>query len=113
MRLTKNLLNKFVRINFVNSKNELISSIDAPAGATLLEAALKAKVEVEGACGGQCACATCHMILPEKIYNGLKSPKNDELDMLDLAMNIEPYSRLGCQVKINEEMDEQAIKLPF
>ena len=99
-------------LHFVNSAGSRLASIDAPAGATLLEAAQKAKLDVEGACGGQCACATCHMILPRNIYDQLPSPRDDELDMLDLAAELQSTSRLGCQVQVAEFMEDAEFKLP-
>jgi ferredoxin len=101
-----------VSLHFVNSKGRHLASIDAPVGATLLEVAQKAKLDVEGACGGQCACATCHMILPREIFDKLPSARDDELDMLDLAAEVENASRLGCQVKVVDFMENAEIRLP-
>ena len=103
---------RLIRINFVRSSGELIKRVDVTHGATLLHAATKNDIDVEGACGGQCACATCHMILPPKVYNSLPKPNNDEADMLDLAADVTSYSRLGCQVKLTDEFDGTDVKLP-
>jgi ferredoxin len=101
-----------VKINFTKSTGELIRTADMPVGSTLLQAAHKFNLDVEGACGGECACATCHMILPGELYRSIPGPKTDEADMIDLAADSTQYSRLGCQVKISEEMEGFSISLP-
>ena len=103
---------RLVRVNFVRSSGELIKSVEVPKSATLLEAAMKNDIDVEGACGGQCACATCHMILPRKYYDMLPKPQTDEADMLDLAAEVTSYSRLGCQVKVTDDLDGMDVQLP-
>ncbi len=57
-----------VKINFTKQSGEIIRTAEMPVGSTLLQAAHKFNLDVEGACGGECACATCHMILPENLY---------------------------------------------
>ncbi len=99
-----------MQLHFVSSKGSRLASINAPVGVSLLEVAQKAKLDVEGACGGQCACATCHMILPPNVRT--PSAKDDELDMLDLAAEVESTSRLGCQVRVTELMENAEIRLP-
>ncbi|KAF4668103.1 hypothetical protein FOL47_003167 [Perkinsus chesapeaki] len=59
-----------------------------------------------------CACATCHMILPEDVFSKLPEPDEEELDMLDLAVDVSDTSRLGCQVTVVPEMDNMVIRLP-
>lgn len=67
----------------------------------------------KGACGGSCACSTCHVIVedPEK-YDAMPEPSDDENDMLDLAFGLTETSRLGCQVKMSKEIDGVKIRLP-
>jgi len=103
---------RFVRINFLRSSGEMIKSVDVNVGASLLDAAITNDIDVEGACGGQCACATCHMILPKTLFNLLPPPKDDEADMLDLAADVTSYSRLGCQVKVSEALEGMDVRLP-
>lgn len=66
-----------------------------------------------GACGGSCACSTCHVIVEdEKLYDLMSEPDDDENDMLDLAFGLTETSRLGCQVIMNKELDGLRVKLP-
>ena len=58
--------------------------------------AKKNKIPIEGACEGQCACSTCHVILNDKFYDKLNWPTIEEEDLLDLAHGLTMTSRLGC-----------------
>ncbi|KAL8275868.1 hypothetical protein Esti_000204 [Eimeria stiedai] len=87
-------------------------TISVQEGVTLLEAAHANDVPVEGACDGQCACSTCHVILSERLYESLPEPSVEEDDMLDLAACLTDTSRLGCQVRVNEDFEGEQIRLP-
>ncbi len=66
-----------------------------------------------GACGGSCACSTCHVIVEgDEMYEKIPEPDDDENDMLDLAFGLTETSRLGCQVKMTKELDGLKVKLP-
>jgi ferredoxin len=68
---------------------------------------------MEGACGGSCACSTCHVIVEsEAYYDKMEEPDDDENDMLDLAFGLTETSRLGCQVVMTKELDGLVVKLP-
>ncbi len=91
-------------------------AVDAPVGLSLMEIAQKNDIEeIEGACGGCMACATCHMYVhpdwQEKcLPDGERS--DDEEDMLDLAFDVRENSRLGCQIAMTEELDGLVVALP-
>jgi len=75
-------------------------------GENLLDIAQAHDLEMEGACGGSCACSTCHVIVQdEEMYDRMEEPSDDENDMLDLAFGLTETSRLGCQVKMTRELD--------
>ncbi|KAK0383546.1 hypothetical protein NLU13_9457 [Sarocladium strictum] len=82
-------------------------------GDNLLDIAQANDLEMEGACGGSCACSTCHVIVSEEdYYDQIPEPEDDENDMLDLAFGLTETSRLGCQVKMTKELDGLVVKLP-
>ncbi|OAA40032.1 2Fe-2S iron-sulfur cluster binding domain protein [Metarhizium rileyi] len=82
-------------------------------GDNLLDIAQANDLEMEGACGGSCACSTCHVIVTdEEFYDKMPEPEDDENDMLDLAFGLTETSRLGCQVKMTKELDGLVVKLP-
>ena len=82
---------------------ELPYGRDGLAG-SILDLSEAAGVHIDHACGGVCACSTCHVYIRE----GMKScnpATDDEEDMLDEARGLEPVSRLGCQCVPNGSMD--------
>jgi 2Fe-2S ferredoxin len=86
--------------------------VDAPLGLSVLEIAHKNDVDIEGACEGSLACSTCHVIVEPDWYELLKEASEDEEDMLDLAFGLTATSRLGCQIKMTEELDGLVVRLP-
>ena len=60
-------------------------------------------VYLEHACGGSCACTTCHVIIREGAGN-LTPMEDDELDRLDTAWGLTPDSRLGCQAVVTGDV---------
>lgn len=86
--------------------------VDAPAGLSVLEIAHRNKIDLEGACEGSLACSTCHVIVDEEDFDRLAEPTEDEEDMLDLAFGLTHTSRLGCQIKMTEELDGLTVSLP-
>ncbi len=63
---------------------------------SLLDIAMGAGLDVEHACGGVCACSTCHVIVKEGL-DTCNEATDDELDQLDEAPAITLQSRLACQ----------------
>ena len=86
--------------------------VDAPVGLSVMEIAHRFDVDIEGACEGSLACATCHVIVDPEWYDRLGDPSEDEEDMLDLAFGLKPTSRLGCQIVMTEELDGLVVTLP-
>jgi len=73
--------------------------LDAEIGQSFLELATAAGIDLDHACGGVCACSTCHV----KILAGadaLNETSEDEDDQLDEARGVDLTSRLGCQARI-------------
>ena len=68
-------------------------------GTTILEAAKKAHAQVGFACGGVCACSTCHVYVKQG-FDSLSEQQENEEDILDKAFDVRSSSRLGCQSKI-------------
>lgn len=62
--------------------------VQAEIGKHLLDVAHDNNIELEGACGGELACATCHLIFEQDIYDTLPEKLDEEDDMLDLAYEL-------------------------
>ena len=65
-----------------------MKTAEAQLGKTVLDVALENKVDIEAACGGEMACSTCHVILPQKYYDMIPVSCEEEQDMLDLALGL-------------------------
>lgn len=86
--------------------------VEAPLGLSILEVARRHNIDLEGACEGSLACSTCHVIVDPQWYDLLADASEDEEDMLDLAFGLTKTSRLGCQIRITEELDGLTVRLP-
>ena len=71
----------------------------ARVGASILETALDHGIDIEHACGGVCACSTCHVYVVAG-EAGLSAPTDDELDRVEEAPAVQRNSRLACQCLI-------------
>ena len=71
---------------------------------SILDIAMGAGLDLEHACGGVCACSTCHVIVKEGL-DSCNEATDDELDQLDEAPGITLQSRLACQCVANGSQD--------
>lgn len=101
----------FVPIIFVESDGTE-KEVQAAIGKSLLDVAHENNVELEGACGGELACSTCHLKFEKRIYDTLPPKLDDEEDMLDLAFDVSetyvlhtiflPGQLFDRRIKLNE-----------
>lgn len=77
---------------------------------SILDIALNFGFHLEHACGGNCACTTCHVIV-KKGQELLNEMDDAEADRLDMAADLQLNSRLGCQTVI-EKPGEVVIEIP-
>jgi len=87
-------------------------TVEVSNGISILEAAHKYAVPLEGACEGSLACSTCHVIVDPAWFPKLKLATEDEEDMLDLAFGLTHTSRLGCQILMSDALDGIRVSLP-
>jgi ferredoxin, 2Fe-2S len=99
------------KMTFVNPDGSR-KEVDAPIGLSVLEIAHRNNIDLEGACEGSLACSTCHVVIDPEWYDVLEAASEDEEDMLDLAFALTHTSRLGCQIKMTEELDGLTVSLP-
>ncbi len=88
------------------------TTIEVAEGDNILDIAQANHIDMEGACGGSCACSTCHIIVDPEYYDTIPEPSDDENDMLDLAFGLTETSRLGCQVNMSKDLDGIRVALP-
>src|SRR6478672_11809955 len=77
---------------------------------SLLDIALNFGIPLDHACGGNCACTTCHVVV-KKGKELLNEMDDDEADRLDMAADLQLNSRLGCQAQI-EKPGEVVVEIP-
>jgi 2Fe-2S ferredoxin len=88
-------------------------TVEAELGATVMETAINNDVPgILATCGGSCSCATCHVYVDQEWFEKLPPLSLEELDMLDTAHDLEPNSRLSCQIVVSEEIDGLVVTTP-
>ena len=74
-------------------------------GLTLMEIIRDAGLDIEAACGGCCACATCHVYVDKEWINKIPKIEDDEESMLDQSFHVTDESRLGCQIEYSDNFN--------
>ncbi|MBI1239797.1 MAG: 2Fe-2S iron-sulfur cluster binding domain-containing protein [Alphaproteobacteria bacterium] len=85
--------------------------IEATIGWQVMEIIKNAGVPIRAECGGACACATCHVYVDAAWMDRLPPRKDEETDMLDMALSVEDNSRLSCQIVFEPELDGLTVTL--
>lgn len=101
-----------VKLTFVEHSGERYI-LEVPKGTSVMEAATNNGLpNVIGECGGVCACATCHIYIDQDWLNRVGPPGETESEMLELAIDPNESSRLGCQIIMSDELDGLIVSLP-
>ena len=95
----------------VKDREGNVHELSADIGLTLMEIIRDAGMDIEAACGGCCACATCHLYVDKDWFSKLSAKEDDEESMLDQAFNLKVNSRLGCQIEFNDGLDGIKVEL--
>ncbi len=95
----------------VLDRENLPHDLEAPTdmALSLMELCKAYELPVEGTCGGMALCASCHVYVLSD--HPLPEPTDDELAMLDSAFFVKDNSRLGCQIKLRDDMDGLKVQL--
>jgi len=67
---------------------------------------------IDADCGGECACATCHVFVEEPWLEKTGEPSEQEASMLSFAATAQPNSRLSCQIIMSPALDGMVVRLP-
>lgn len=88
-------------------------AVEADPGISLMQLALRNGVPgIIGECGGVMSCATCHVYVDDAWYERLTPPQQAELDVLEFADEPTALSRLGCQIKVRDELNGMIVRIP-
>jgi ferredoxin, 2Fe-2S len=87
--------------------------VEVPAGTTLMRAATDHGVPgIDGDCGGQCACATCHVYIDAAWIERTGARTVQEHEMLNFSAGLQDNSRLACQITLDSSLDGLTVTLP-
>ena len=95
----------------VTDREGATHELDGPVGWSVMEVIRENNLPVEAACGGCCACATCHVYVGEDWLPRLEAASSDESMMLDEAFEVRDNSRLSCQIKFGPALDGLEVTL--
>jgi 2Fe-2S ferredoxin len=95
----------------VIDRNDERHEIEAPTdmNMNMMELCKSYELPIEGTCGGMAMCASCHMYVLSA--HDLPERSDEEEDMLDEAFNVEDNSRLGCQIRLEDSLNDLEVKL--
>jgi ferredoxin, 2Fe-2S len=85
--------------------------VEATDGWTVMEMIRDAGLPIKAECGGSCVCATCHILVDPEWTDKLAAKNEEEIDMLDLALEVFDNSRLSCQIEFDESLDGLKVTL--
>ena len=89
--------------------------VEIAVGKSVMQAAVDNNVPgIDADCGGECACATCHVYVDAAWLGkvGLPEAGSQEASMLSFAAVTQPDSRLSCQIKVKPELDGLTVSTP-
>src|ERR1700739_3304823 len=95
--------------------NGTAHEVEVLVGLSVIRGAVDNNVPgIDADCGGECACATCHVYVDAAWLGktGLPEPGSQEASMLSFAAVAQPNSRLSCQIKMREELDGLVVRMP-
>ena len=100
---------KITYITFDN--NEYVA--DVHPGQTLMQGAKDNNIPgIDADCGGACICGTCHVYIDEAWRARIGSRTKIEVATIEFSSDVEPHSRLACQIKITEDLDGLIVRMP-
>jgi 2Fe-2S ferredoxin len=89
--------------------------IEVPVGRSVMRGAIDNNIPgIDADCGGECACATCHVYVDPAWLDrtGTPVPGSQEASMLSFAALAQPNSRLSCQIAMREDLDGLIVRMP-
>ena len=88
-------------------------AVEAETGMSVMRGAIDHGVPgIDADCGGECSCATCHVVVDDAWWEKVGAPSDREESMLDLNPEREDHSRLSCQIPVTDELDGLIVNVP-
>jgi len=95
----------------VKDRKGKVIELVAELGMSLMEIIRDEGMDIEAACGGCCACATCHLYIENEWISKLPKADEDEESMLDQVIDVKSNSRLGCQIEFTLDLEGIEVEL--
>ena len=95
--------------------NGVPHTVEVATGKSVMQGAVDHNVPgIDADCGGECACATCHVYVDAAWLPtiGLPAAGSQEASMLSFAAVTQPDSRLSCQVQVTDALDGLIVRMP-
>ncbi|MBL4606551.1 MAG: 2Fe-2S iron-sulfur cluster binding domain-containing protein [Pseudomonadales bacterium] len=100
------------KITFIQHDGEE-QTLDVEKGLSVMNAATDHLIPgIDGDCGGECNCATCHVYIDDAWIEKVGQPHDAEEAIMSLNPERQKNSRLSCQVKLTEELDGIVVHMP-
>ena len=100
------------QVTFIQFSGEE-ATVEVDNGTSVMRAAVDNLVlGIDADCGGECSCATCHVLITDPWIKKVGQAGEQENAMLDLNPDRETNSRLSCQIKMSDELNGLTVKLP-
>jgi ferredoxin, 2Fe-2S len=99
-----------LKINVVDHEG-VEHELDALEGWRVMEIIRDNGLPIKAECGGACACATCHVYVDAAWVDKLHPALDEEIEKLDEAFDVEPNSRLSCQILFAPELNGLRVTL--
>lgn len=95
----------------VKDREGVVHELEAPTdmNMNLMELCKAYELPVAGTCGGMALCASCQVYVQSD--HELKEMSEDEELMLDEAFNVKNNSRLGCQIRMHQDLNNLEVEL--
>ena len=93
--------------------NGTAHTVEVPIGNSVMQGAVNNNIPgIDADCGGECACATCHVYIEPEWLAKTGTANAQEASMLSFAAVTQDNSRLSCQIKMTAELDGLVLKMP-
>lgn len=104
------MFTNMAKITFITKAGDQIAT-EGNTG-SVMELAVANNVKgIDADCGGVCSCATCHVHIDPAYMEKIEPQSEIEKDMLEFDDNTNQYSRLTCQIPINEKLDGMTVNV--
>ena len=93
--------------------NGAAHTVEVPVGTSLMRGAIDNNIAgIDADCGGECACATCHVYVDPAWLEKTGKRTISENELLNFASTAQENSRLACQIRMDDALDGLRVRMP-